>query len=69
MDAEEYWQGTPRENSRRNFPTVVGGPTAVPVLAVITAIFWHYRELPKSVPPKYETPGTEKITANSILGR
>ena len=49
-----------RENYRRNFPTVVGGPTAVPVLAVITAIFWHYRESPKSVPPKYEIPGTAK---------
>ena len=61
-------KGTPRENSRRNFPTVVGGPTAVPVLAVITAIFWHYREPPKSVPPKYEIPGTAENHRQQYIG-
>ena len=57
----ENFQGTPRENS-----ALIFSPWwAVPVLAVITAIFWCYREPPKSVPPKYEIPGTaKKCTGN-----
>ena len=46
----------------------MGGPTAVPVLAVITAIFWYYREPPKSVPPKYEIPGTAKNHRQQYIG-
>ena len=41
-------QGIRRENSRRFFPTLVGGPGT----GGITAEIQQYREPPKAIPPK-----------------
>ena len=48
----ENFQGIRRKNSRRFFPTLVGGPGT----GGITAEIQQYREPPKAIPPKNGLP-------------
>ena len=48
----DFYQGIRRENSRRFFPTLVGGPGT----GGIPAENQQYRELPKAIPQKNGLP-------------